>query len=71
VWETERWAEFNEMPYGVCHIVLLLFSEGGPPILEFIGELDVPWHTNSMPYTEYPGMAPISGGPLGEKSATR
>jgi len=53
VWETKRWAKFNEMPSGVRDIVLLFFRDGVPPILEFIGELDFPGHTNSMPFTEY------------------
>jgi hypothetical protein len=63
VWETKRWAKFNEMPNGVRDIVLLLFRDGVPPILEFIGELDFPGHTNSMPFTEYQAQAPaIRGG---------
>jgi hypothetical protein len=51
--ETEGRAEFDEKPNGVRHIILLFLREGVPPVLEFIGELDFPSHTHSMPYTEY------------------
>jgi hypothetical protein len=50
--ETEGGTEFDEMPNGVRHIILLFLGEGVPPIPEFIGELDFPRHTYSMPYTE-------------------
>ena len=41
------------MPNGVRRIILLFLGEGIPPISEFVGELDFPRHTYSMPYTEY------------------
>lgn len=47
---TEGGTEFDEMPNGMRHIILLFLGEGVPPIPEFIGELDL--HTYSMPYTE-------------------
>jgi len=50
--ETEGGTEFDEMPNRVRHIILLFLGEGVPPIPEFIGELDFPRHTYSMPYTE-------------------
>lgn len=53
--ETEGWTKFDEMSNGVRHIVLLPFGKGIPPIPEFIGELDFPSHSYSMPYTEYHG----------------
>jgi hypothetical protein len=37
----------------VCHIILLFLGDRVPPILEFIGKLNVPGHNLSMPYTEY------------------
>jgi hypothetical protein len=48
-----RGTEFDEMPNGVCHIILLFLREGAPPVPEFVGELDFPRHDYSMPYTEY------------------
>ena len=51
--ETEGGAKFDEMPNRVRNIVLLLLRESFPPVPEFIGELDPPGHTHSMPYTEY------------------
>src|SRR5580692_678023 len=41
------------MPNGVRHIILLFLGEGVPPFPKFIGELDLPRHSCSMPYTEY------------------
>jgi hypothetical protein len=51
--ETEGGTEFDEMPNRVRHILLLFLGEGVPSIPEFIGELDFPSHSYSMPYTEY------------------
>src|ERR1017187_2637509 len=50
--ETERRAKFHEMAHGVRYIILLFQGEAVPPISKFVGELDFPRHTCSMPYTE-------------------
>jgi hypothetical protein len=52
VWESQGRAEFDEMPHGVGHIVLLLFRERIPPVLEFVSKFDIPGHSYSMPFTE-------------------
>src|SRR5580658_2601697 len=38
------------MPNRVCHVILLRLGEAPLPIPEFIGELDLPRHTCSIPY---------------------
>jgi hypothetical protein len=46
--ETQGRTEFDEMPNGVRHIILLILGEGAPPIPEFVGEFDFPRHAYSM-----------------------